>query len=185
VTDRRSALLQVLAFVVAVAAPSAAHAQGTTSTWPVRFLSNLPTVYVLDDTGTETAGKLLHLNPDSLVLLVGDTERRFEEGRIRRIQGRGDSVRNGLIIGAVIGAATGLIGAGVADCPGEDPGGHCPGSRIALGLFSTGVYAAIGTGIDALISGRTTLYEAPIPPSSRMRGQGPARVAALNVRVRW
>ena len=146
-------------------------------------------MYVLDNTGTETSGKLLRLNPDSIVLLVDGAERRFETARVARIQKRGDSLRNGAIIGAVVGVAMGIITAGISDCPGDRPGGGCPGSRAALFLVSTGVYSAIGTGIDALIPGRTTLYEASKAPSAADRGGSAPlafrRRAAVSVRVRW
>lgn len=149
--------------------------------WPGQATIELSTVYVLDDTGVEASGRLLRLDPDSLVLLVGDTERRFEAARVRRIEKRGDSLRNGAVIGAIVGAAIGVLGAGISDCPGNDPGGSCPGFRTAGFLISTGPYAAIGTGIDALVVGRTIWYEAPgAPPRSAQmprRGRPAFKVA--------
>ena len=129
--------------------------------WNDLRLSALPTIYVLDDTGQETRGTLLRFEPSALILLVDGTERSFEAARVRRIEKEGDSLRNGAVIEAVVGGVFGLIGAGISDCPGDDPGGSCPGTRATLFLFSTGVYAAIGTGVDALVPGRTLLYEAP------------------------
>ena len=101
-------------------APGIAYAQDTTQKWPGLSTSELSTVYILDDTGAETSGKLVRLNPDSIVILAGGAERRFDAARIRRVQKRGDSIRNGVIIGAVVGAVFGAIGAGIADCPGVD-----------------------------------------------------------------
>jgi hypothetical protein len=164
-----------LAILIAALTPGPAYAQDTSSSWPGLVSSRLSTVYVLDDSGVETSGKLLRLNPDSLVLLVAGAERRFEAARVARIQKRGDSLRNGAIIGAIVGVALGVITAGIADCPGDRPSGGCPGSRAALFLVSTGFYSAVGTGIDALIPGRTTLYEAP-----RVAPRG-----AMNLTVRW
>ena len=178
-----------MAILAATLVPSAVCAQETAQSWPGLAPSGFSTVYVLDDTGVETSGSLLRLNPDSLVLLVGSAERRFEAARVRRIQKRGDSLRNGALIGAIVGVAMGLVGAGISDCPGENPGGSCPGTRAALFLFSTGVYAAIGTGIDALVPGRTTLYEAPtVPPSAGRKGSAPPPYrgrAAVNLSFRW
>ena len=178
-----------MAILVATLVPSAVCAQGTAQRWPGLAPSGLSTVYVLDDTGVETSGRLLGLDPDSLVLLVGGAERRFEAARVRRIQKRGDSLRNGALIGAIVGGVMGLVGAGISDCPGDNPGGSCPGTRAALFLFSTGVYAAIGTGIDALVPGRTTLYEAPtVPPSAGREGSDPPPHrgrAAVNLAFRW
>jgi hypothetical protein len=178
-----------VAIFIAALGPGVASAQDAAANWPGLVSSGLSTVYVLDNTGTETSGKFLRLNPDSIVLLVDGAERRFETARVARIQKRGDSLRNGAIIGAVVGVAMGIITAGISDCPGDHPGGGCPGSRAALFLVSTGVYSAIGTGIDALIPGRTTLYEAPkAPPAADGGGSvAPAfrRRAAVNLRVRW
>jgi len=175
--------------VIAALVPSGVCAQGTATGWPAQTSSGLSTVYVRDDSGAETSGKLLHLNPDSIVILVDGAERRFEAARVTRIQRRGDSLRNGAIIGAVVGVAIGILTAGISDCPGDRAGGPCPGSRVALFLVSTGVYSAIGTGIDALIPGRTTLYEASkAPPTTDQRGPASlalSRRAAVNVRVRW
>ena len=159
-----------MAVLVATLVPGAVCAQETEQTWP--GVAGLSTVYVVDETGAETSGRLLRLNLDSLVLLVGGTERRFEAANVRRIQKRGDSLRNGALIGAVAGAVLGVVGAGISDCPGDNPGGSCAGARAALFLFSTGVYAAIGTGVDAIIPGRTTLYAAPTVPRSARRARG-------------
>jgi len=177
-----------LAILIAAITPSAVCAQEAASNWPGLVSSRLSTVYVLDDAGVETSGKLLRLNPDSVVLLADGAERRFETARVARIQKRGDSLRNGAIIGAIVGGVLGIFSAGISDRPGDHPGGGCPGSRAALFVVSTGVYSAIGTGIDALIHGRTTLYEAPkVPPVGR-DGSAPAVFyvrAAVNLGVRW
>ena len=178
-----------LAFLIAALSPSVASAQEAASNWPGLASSQLSTVYVRDDSGAETSGKLLHLNSDSIVILVDGAERRFEAARVTRIQRRGDSLRNGAIIGAVVGVAMGILSAGISDCPRDRVGGPCPGSRVALFLVSTGVYSAIGTGIDALIPGRTTLYEASkARPTADQGGSAPlafSRRAAVNLRVRW
>jgi len=178
-----------VAILIAALSPGVASAQDAASNWPGLVSSRLSTVYVLDNAGTETSGKFLRLNPDSIVLLVDGAERRFETSRVARIQKRGDSLRNGAIIGAVVGVALGILTAGIADCPGDRTSDGCPGSRAALLLVSTGFYSAVGTGIDALIPGRTTLYEAPkAPPAANGGGSAPfafGRRAAVNLRVRW
>lgn len=167
------------AILTAVLIPSAAFAQGTAQSWP-GLAKVESTVHVLDDTGVEATGKLLRFDPDSLVLLVGDTERRFEAARVRRIEKRGDSLRNGAIIGAVVGAAFALLGTRMGDCPGDNPSGPCPGFRAATVLLSIG----IGTGIDALVVGRTTWYEAPAAPGrSALMPHG--RRVALSWGIRW
>ena len=178
-----------LAILIAALLPAGVRAQEPPSSWPGLAPSGgVSTVYVVDDTGVETTGRLLRLNADSIVLLVDGAERQFDAARVRRIQRRGDSLRNGAIVGAIVGVGLGLLAGGIADCGRDDPGGGCPGTRVAAVLVSTGVYAAVGAGIDALIQGRTTLYQAPASPPVAGRRPGArasGRAAVLNLRFRW
>jgi hypothetical protein len=143
----------------------------------------LQTVYLLERSGTETSGKLLEFSADSVRLLVDGVERRFDTGQVARIQRR-DSLRNGVITGAVIGLVMGLIAGGISDCPGEDPGGRCAGFRSAAVAISTIVYTGFGVGIDALIPGRTTVYNAP-SSAARMRSWPREPAAVLHARISW
>jgi len=144
--------------------PVIAEAQEASHSWPGLAQSGLSglKVYVLEDSGKETSGRLLSLTPDSMDLLVDGTQRHFEAAYVRRIQKQGDSLRNGALIGALVGLGMGVLGAIMSDC--SEAAENCPGTRTALVLISTGVSAAIGTGIDALIVGRTVLYEATNGP---------------------
>src|SRR5512144_572059 len=55
--------------------------------------------------GSRFVGTLLHVDAHSLVLRVRGDDRVIERGRIRRITSkRRDSVKNGILTGAVIGA---------------------------------------------------------------------------------
>lgn len=162
--------------------PGVAWAQGTVPGWSGLAATGLSTVYVRDDAGVETSGRLLRVNPDSLVLLVNSAEVRIETARVSRIERRGDSLRNGALVGAIVGVAMGALTAAMSDCPGDDPGGSCPGVRAGAFLASVGVYAGIGTGIDAMVVGRTTLYEAQ---ASRPSSQPAGRRAAIRLSVGW
>ncbi len=129
--------------------------------WTDLRLSGLPTLYVLDDTGRETSGTLVRLTDSSVVIRVDGVDQAFEAGLVRRIEKRGDSLKNGAIIGAVVGLVLGVLAGGMADCvDGQGGVGTCSvGSQIGIAAASTGIYAAIGTGIDAAIQGRTLLFE--------------------------
>jgi hypothetical protein len=184
----RSAVTRYLAVLAVTLVPSVVCAQETTKGWPGLDSSRLQTVFVLDDTGRETQGKLLRLDADSLVILASGIERRFDAVSVRRIEKR-DGLKNGAIIGTVFGALTGILTAGMSDCPGEDPGGPCPAAHTALALISVGTWAAVGTGIDALIPGRTTLYEAPAarPSAAGVGSNGfpSPGIVAVSLRLRW
>ncbi len=171
--------LMLSAILVTVADHSVARAQSVVDYWPGLASSQLQTVYVLDRSSAETTGKLLELRPDSLLLLVDGVERRIDLNDVTRIQKR-DSLKNGALIGAAMGVAMGLLAAGISDCPGEDPGGSCAGFRGAAVIASTGVYAGLGLGVDALIRGRSTLYEAPTLTRSRASAG-----ASLGITLSW
>ena len=99
--------LLVLASVLATTlTSSAAPAQSAVEPWAGLKTSDLDTIYVRDVNGAEMSGKLLQLNPDSLLLLVGGVERRFDLPEVSRIQKR-DSLKNGTVIGAVTGIRDG------------------------------------------------------------------------------
>jgi hypothetical protein len=173
-----------LCLLVLGAAPADVSGQPIREQWPGLRGSALPTVYVQTETGTETSGKLLALSPDSLVLLVDGVERRFDAADVRRVEKR-DSIRNGTIIGALAGVVMGAVSAGISDCPGERPGGYCGGLRTVLVGLSVGTYAALGAGVDAVIRGRTTIYQAPRRVPTGASTAGSPLAPALRVAVSW
>ena len=128
-----------IAFVPLMVLPTEAAAQQGSRVWPALDASKLPTVYVRDATGTETAGRLLGFDAASLVILANGAERRFAATEVRRIDLRGDSLRNGAIAGAVVGIALGVLGTAVSDCPDPGAGAACPGARVAMFLGSTAI----------------------------------------------
>ena len=176
----RSALrLSVLAALLFM--PATARAQQTLGGWRGLETGTLDTVYVTDDAGQRTEGKLLRLDTDALVLLVNGTEQRFEAARVQRIDKRGDSLRNGALIGAAVGVLFGSISAGISDCPGDDPGGGCPGFRVGAFAGALGIYTALGTAVDAMVVGRTRVFDAEQRKSARPILTGPQ----LAFRVKW
>jgi hypothetical protein len=164
------------AVMLLLAAPAAA--QQTTPAAGLRP-EGLATVFVQDDSGVQTKGKLLRLDQQSVTVLVDDQERIFELSTVRKIQKRGDSLRNGAIAGAVFGAAMGVMIGAFSDCP--SVAYQCTaGARAVIALTSTAIYSAIGAGIDAAIPGRTTLYQRPVA-TSLARASGPGAAARFSV----
>ena len=163
--------------LIAMLVPGALHAQEPVPAWKGLDRAALSTVFVLDDAGVETRGQLLRLDSDEIVVMVNGSERRFDTGRVARVSRRGDSLKNGTVAGLVFGIVSAVVAVVTIRC--ED---SCDrGLQAAALTVHTGVYTAIGTGIDAAIQGRTVLYQAPPPrPVVQSRG-GPA----LSVRWTW
>src|SRR4029078_10141994 len=97
---------------------------------------------------------MIVLSPGSASILPACTRRvDMPLDRVLRIEARGDSLKNGAIIGAlVVGTLVGLTCAEVSDGRGACLNG------VALGA---GMGALIGAGVDALNGGRSTLYARP------------------------
>lgn len=176
--------LALLVVALLVVSPDRVCAQEAVDRWSQMNATAGATVHVLLDEGTEVSGRLLRLDPASLVLLVEGSEHRFEQAHVRRVVRRGDSLRNGALIGAGVGAVIGLFATRLADCPAPDRGGPCPGTRAAGFALAVGAYSAIGVGIDAIVVGRTTVYESTARPSGATRDRT-RESRALRLSVRW
>jgi hypothetical protein len=114
------------------------------------------TVSVEDLTGSKIAGTLLRLEGDSLVLLVKTTEQRIDRQVIRRVTSkRRDSVKNGYLTGALVGA--GMAAMSSCDIHGRKCG---TASRAAFLALGAGLWAVIGGAIDNSVDKRVTLYDA-------------------------
>jgi len=140
----------VVCALAMAAAPASAQSSGFSGVQP----KGLPTVYVMDRQGQETKGKIVSWTVSAVVLRLDDgATRTFATGEAVRIDLRGDSLKNGALTGAGVGLALGLMMS--AAC------GECDaGFTVPMTLATAGVYAAIGTGIDALIPGRTPFWNA-------------------------
>jgi hypothetical protein len=130
--------------------------------------STISPVFVSTVNGAELRGQLLRLGPDTLSLLDEGTVRDVRLADVARIESRGDSVKNGAIIGAaILGGWCALI------CPqGLDGYGRQFGYVLAV---NTALGAAIGAGIDGMHVGRTTIYQ----PVEIQPGRRPAGVKAF------
>jgi hypothetical protein len=117
------------------------------------------TVFLIDDTGTEVRGKVAGVGPSALRLTVNGTEREWSAPSIWRVTRRGDSLKNGttigLVTGSVIGGIGGLAWASLLRNEGHD---GAAGFLFLLAIGGGGG-AGIGAGFDALIRGRTLIYQ--------------------------
>ena len=126
--------------------------------------STISPVYVRSINGVEIRGQLLRLGPDTLSLLDEGTVRDVRLTDVDRIESRGDSVKNGAIIGAaILGGWCALI------CP-QGLDGYAGQFAYVLAI-NTALGAAIGSGIDAMHVGRTTIYQ-PLESQAGRRSTG-------------
>ena len=141
---------------------------------PLRL--NLGDTVVVDArAGGSTEGRLVRLSPDEIAITgPGDRERVFARSDIGRVQKRGDSLGNGMKLGAIIGGAVGCAFAGTFS--GEFRGGDCLAGILTFG----GVGLGLGLLFDVMHVGATTVFSASAEGASwRQPGD---RVA---VRATW
>lgn len=117
-------------------------------------------VFVVDQFGVETKGKLGAVSSGSIALTVDGTRREFVDSTVTRIdRRRRDSVRNGLVIGFGSGALVGFLAGRAADSPTCPlPGIEC-GQGAVLGTIGGALWGGIGGWlIDAMHRSREVIY---------------------------
>lgn len=160
----------VAAFLLLCVGGSRVEAQGVASSFDQLTVLVKPgdKITVVDLAGREAEGRLGMLSRDRLTLVTPAGPWELGEVDVAQIrQRRGDSLRNGAIIGAAAGAGYGLALLAIASSA-NDGGGPIPVGVVAGMVAFTGIGAAAGTGIDALIARRQVIYRKP-PGESRLR----------------
>lgn len=161
--------IATLLLLLLVTAPFAEAQEAATSLEQLqRLLREGDSVTVTDTSGREITGRIADLSASSLTLLAGTRRHDFADAGIRMIrQRRNDSLVNGTVVGAVAGAAVGLVWMAAITCDGcsWDPSWF-PAAMVGL---TTGIGAGVGVGIDALIHGRQVIYSRPATSASTMR----------------
>jgi len=170
-----NAVTALLGTLLVLATASVAQAQGSFADLRTT-LNEGDVVTVTDDAGTQTRGTFERVGT-SIRLSVDGVPQEWAPQQVREIRRRGDSLKNGLIIGLVSGGAAGaVLGWGVGaifQAEGADPAGPFIG-LLALGL---GAGAGIGAGLDAAITGSTVVYRrtprtVSVAPMLSPRAQG-------------
>ncbi len=162
-----------------------AVAQDVTDTWSeVRISDLLSTATVLDESGALWSGEVARLNADGLDLMQANGEgRHFTVAQVRRLETTGrDSLKNGTLIGAGVGALLGAMASGA----GGDGGSEALGWTAVF----TGWGTVLGFGVDFLLRGerRLTLYQAAgtsVVERHIFGGRGPSTSRTLNATISW
>jgi hypothetical protein len=113
--------------------------------------------------GNRLNGTLLRVDADSVLLRDSANEHRIDRGQIRRITSkRRDSLKNGIVTGAIIGA--GMAAGSSCYLRGRKCG---TAGRAAFIAFGAALWSLIGASIDASMQKRITLYEVPPTPEQQ------------------
>ena len=124
-------------------------------------------MWITDSAGREERMRIVGVSGNFVTATVGEDPRQLSTTEIVRVRARhSDSVLNGALIGAGVALAAGLY-----LCNVTEPWENCRddfGPMFRIGALGAG----IGIGVDALIRGRTTIYE---------RERGAARLQATPI----
>jgi hypothetical protein len=104
-------------------------------------------------------GRVLNLSVDAMTLRTGELTRDLKANQVTRVQRR----RNGILLGAVIGAAVGVPFGLALKSYAHNEGGS---EGLAV-LMPIGVGLGAGIGIDALLVKPRTIYERQTAPTMR------------------
>lgn len=136
---------------------------------------------IVDGAGATMWGRLVRITPaDVEIVDASGHARAFAAGEIRRIERRGDSLRNGVVLGAFIGGALGGAIAGSMDLMGNSGG---LGTFMRGAAVIGGVGGTVGLALDAVHVGRSTIYDAAPPSTSG--GQAGVSGPGVQISLRW
>jgi|CXWL01.1.fsa_nt_gi hypothetical protein len=111
-------------------------------------------VYVRTSNGAEIRGRFVRASTQALVITRSDgRETMLTSEQVTIVWKRGDGLRNGAIIGGLVGLASGVLGQSqCTDCS----------SEVAIGVgLGVPIWAGVGALIDRQHVGRTVIYRAP------------------------
>lgn len=132
--------------------PSVASAQAPPD-WTLKVKVGAP-IFVTMENGDRLEGLAGSVSPDTLTVATPSGVRTALLDGIRRVERR-DGPKNGVLIGAGIGAALGLVGMAQGDCRYEG----CRDEAAALPIGGALYGALLGWGVDTLIKGRQLLFD--------------------------
>ena len=144
-------LVVLLIAALTVAVP--AHAQTALPLPAPAPLRGVSRVFVQEaGTADPIPGQLARIDASTLTLLVDGQPHEIPFDRILRIDVPGDSVKNGAIIGAVVGVVLVALAGGFS---------HDGPETVPLVFWTTTYSALAGAGVDALHVGRSSIYKRP------------------------
>ena len=152
-------MLRIAGFCVCLLAAADANAQ-TLSTDLAAAVRKQAEVRITDDAGREFDGRLLRADDKIFTVKTPDGDVPFSFQRISTMYQRGDSLRNGLIIGLAVGSVVGVL-ASVGNGTNCESAVYVPcamTSQASIIGGSIATWTMLSVGVDALKRGWTRIY---------------------------
>lgn len=169
-------MIRTLALVfVALGLPTVAAAQPPE--WTLKLQLGKP-VFLITQSGERVEGVTGQITPDAIIVSTPVGIRTVSFRELRRAEKR-DALWTGAVVGAGFGAALGIAVVANGECVGAPCGAEEAGFVIGSALYG----ALIGWGFDALVKGKTTVFDSDM--SVRV-GMAPLRGgASAGVAFSW
>lgn len=158
--------MRIISFLIVVTLADPASAQDTVTAFAdlSRLVQKGNIVFVQDENGQRTKGKITDLSDKSLQIMTGGVSGRtltFTADRVMRVS-KVDSRLNGFLIGAIVAAVPGfLAGHWWNAYSTNEGGGSSPLSYLVWGGPISLVGGGIGYAIDGAIDGQTLVFRRP------------------------
>lgn len=154
----------ILALIAACAHPATAQTTVDTFGELAQVLKPGNTVFVQDEKGERTKGKISELSDASIQLMTGGFRNRtltLPADRVMRVS-KVDSKWNGFVIGVIAGMVPGLVlGYGFKNWCENESGSHCNNAYAYTGGVFGLAGGWIGSAIDGTIDGQTLVFRRP------------------------
>jgi hypothetical protein len=131
----------------------ASAAQAQPPDWTLKVKLGQP-IFLTTESGERVEGPAGQITPDGILVATPVGVKTVRYGELRRAEKR-DAKWTGAAVGAAVGFGIGLLAlaADEGDCM------NCNGEEAAIPMGGAVYGALIGWGIDAMVKGRTTLYD--------------------------
>ena len=143
--------LTAAAVVIAIVVVPALSSAQSLQSGPFQDVTPGLPVAVIDDSGRRVEGHIVDVTDESVRVSVRKAIQDIPLDRVVRIE-KTDSLKNGAVSGLVAGVGFGLL---ISLSGGDIDGGWVASAVISNGLM----WSAFGTGIDAMVNSRRTLYQ--------------------------